>query len=593
MNRWKSSLTLHVLTASLLLVMAVTLLWPIAATVQGGFLDTKGQWTLQYFVSVFHDPVWMAGLANSLRIALAVTLLCLLVTLPLAVLAVRHEFPGRTLFNSLMLVPLVLPPFVGAIGLKAILGRYGAINALLHHLGLLEENQRLDLLGDDMPGGRLGGVILLEVLHFYPILYLNLTAALANLDPTLDEAARIQGAGPLRRFFRLTLPMILPGLFAGAAIVYIGAFTELGTPLMFDYDRVTPVHIFWGLQEVQTNPRAFALVVIMLIVAVLVYLLGKHLLGRSKTNTASTKASIVSQASRLSPWARWLASGAFALLIGLALLPHLGVLFSSIALEGSWYDTLLPAKLTGSHFVKALTHDLAAGSIRNSLIYASLAMLLAMGLGLAISWLNVRCRATGAWLLDSLAMLPLAVPGLVMAFGYVAVSLRWPMPPLASFFQQLGWPQAASLCQVTGQAPNPLIFLVIAYAIRRLPYVVRSATAGLEQTSEQLEEAAATLGASLWTRLRRITIPLIAANLIAGGILAFAFAMLEVSDSLILAQKQEAFPITRAIYTLFERLGDGPYIASAMGVWGMIVLTLTLVGTSVLIGRKMGAIFKA
>ncbi len=82
------------------------------------------------------------------------------------------------------------------------------------------------------------------------------------------------------------------------------------------------------------------------------------------------------------------------------------------------------------------------------------------------------------------------------------------------------------------------------------------------------------------------------ANLIAGGILVFSFAMLEVSDSLILAQKQEHFPITKAIYELFMRLGDGRYIASAMGVWGMALLTVTLVGATVLLGKRLGAIFR-
>ena len=135
-------------------------------------------------------------------------------------------------------------------------------------------------------------------------------------------------------------------------------------------------------------------------------------------------------------------------------------------------------------------------------------------------------------------------------------------------------------------------FLVVAYAIRRLPYVVRSASAGLEQTSSQLEEAAVNLGASRFKTIRRIVLPLIAANLIAGGILAFSLAMLEVSDSLILAQKANAFPITKAIYALFNRLGDGPYIASAMGVWAMALLCLTLVGASLLMGKRLGAMFR-
>jgi len=125
-----------------------------------------------------------------------------------------------------------------------------------------------------------------------------------------------------------------------------------------------------------------------------------------------------------------------------------------------------------------------------------------------------------------------------------------------------------------------------------LPYVVRSAVAGLEQTPADLELAARNLGASSFLTMRKITVPLIAANLIAGGLLAFAFAMLEVSDSLILAQKTDYWPITKAIYELFQRLGDGPFIASALGVWAMLLLTLTILSANSLLGRRMGAIFR-
>jgi len=148
------------------------------------------------------------------------------------------------------------------------------------------------------------------------------------------------------------------------------------------------------------------------------------------------------------------------------------------------------------------------------------------------------------------------------------------------------------LLDVVGANPNPALLLIIAYAVRRLPYVVRATVAGLEQTSGELEEAALNLGASRLRAVRTVIVPLIAANLIAGGLLAFSFAMLEVSDSLILAQRAADFPITKAIYVLFARLGDGPYIASAMGVWGMGLLTVTLVGASLMLGRRMGALFR-
>ena len=121
---------------------------------------------------------------------------------------------------------------------------------------------------------------------------------------------------------------------------------------------------------------------------------------------------------------------------------------------------------------------------------------------------------------------------------------------------------------------------------------MRAAIAGLEQVSESFEEASLNLGASPLRTSVKITIPLIGANLIAGGILAFSFAMLEVSDSLILASTEQYYPITKAIYQLFGRLGDGPYISSALGVWAMVFLTLSLTAASIALGKKMGEIFR-
>ena len=132
----------------------------------------------------------------------------------------------------------------------------------------------------------------------------------------------------------------------------------------------------------------------------------------------------------------------------------------------------------------------------------------------------------------------------------------------------------------------------MAYAVRRLPYVVRSAAAGLQQTSVTLEEAAQNLGCTPLRTLRRITFPLIAANVLAGGLLAFSFAMLEVSDSLILAAQQQYFPITKAIYELFQLIGEGRFVASALGVWAMVFLALTILATSRMLGKKMGALFR-
>jgi iron(III) transport system permease protein len=290
----------------------------------------------------------------------------------------------------------------------------------------------------------------------------------------------------------------------------------------------------------------------------------------------------------------------------IAALPVVGVILASLTVPGQWYGTVLPSAYTLGHYEQALTHPLAAGSIRNSLLLSLAAVVLALVVGFTAARLLVRARLRAAWLLDALVMLPLAVPGLVLAFGYVAMSLAWPfggsMPGWLRF--TVAWLPAgaqeavidaplSSVASVLGASPNPFPLLIVAYAVRRLPYVVRSAVAGLQQTSVELEEAGRVSGAGKLMVQRRIVVPLVAANLVAGGLLAFSFSMLEVSDSLILAQREADFPVTKAIYTLFERLGDGPGIASAMGVWAMALLAVALLGASALIGRRMGAIFRA
>lgn len=562
--------------ASLLTILAVTLLWPIWLTIRGGFIGEEG-FTLRHVQVVLADPLMRAGLINALLIAAGTTVLSILIGLPLAVLNARHDYPGKSALAALILVPLILPPFVGAIGLHHILGRFGTINSLLLDAGLTQHP--IDFIGR----GGIWAIIAIEALHLYPIVYLNATAALANLDPALDEAAENLGASGWRRFRQITMPLIRPGLFAGSTIVFIWSFTELGTPLMFDFQVVTPVQILNGLKELDGGGGpTYALTGIMLTIALACYVLGRKLFG-GQSYAMYGKASVASRTSRLTGFAAVGATGAFALVTLVAVLPHLGVVAASFAEVGQWYRSPLPNQWTTEHWTGALSHPLAMGSIRNSLFYASIAMLLDIGFGVVIAYVVVRTRVPGRRLIDALTMLPLAVPGLVMAFGYVAMTLRWPFSEGAPL---------DGLIDVLGAQPNPVLLLIVAYAVRRLPYVVRSAIAGLEQTSVELEEAAMNLGASRPRAVRTIILPLIMANLVAGGLLAFSFAMLEVSDSLILAQRGEHFPITKAIYVLFERLGDGSAIASAMGVWGMLLLGLTLAAASAMMGKRMGAIFR-
>jgi len=549
------------------LFFGVFFLYPIWHTVKEAFVSSDGNFTLSYIGEVFRNPIYVEGLLNSLKMGAFTTALCLLIALPLALMANAFSFPGKNILNSLVLIPLILPPFVGALGIRQFLGQAGVLNSMLIRLGVMNPSHPFDWLGE----GQLFGVVVMISLHLYPIAYLNISAALANLDPAMGEAAENLGCHGVRRLFRVTLPLIMPGLFAGSTIIFIWAFTELGVPLVFDYGRVTSVQIFDGIKDLSGNPFPYALVVVMLVATVLLYLLGKTFFGRDNFST-SGRASTGRSTRVASPLTGLFCTGSFILITALAILPHVGVILLSITSD--WYQTVFPTGFTSQYYSDALGHPLTIHSIGNSLKYASCSTLFDIILGIGIAYVVVRTRLPGRQFLDAMAMLPLAVPGLVLAFGYLAMTREG--RPLDFL--------------IMGE--DPVLILVIAYAVRRLPYVMRSAAAGFQQTSVSLEEAAQNLGCSPIRALRKITLPLISANLIAGGLLAFSFAMLEVSDSLILAEQQQHFPITKAIYALISSLGNGHHLASALGVWSMVFLGVTIIGAGIILGQKLGALFR-
>ncbi|MBL49386.1 MAG: ABC transporter permease [Roseibacillus sp.] len=539
-------------------------LFPVVMVLGEAFVDPEGGVTLAYVIEVFANPVYLEGIWNALLLGITSTLASLLIAFPLALLTHRYRFPLKGPLSALILVPLVLPPFVGAVGVKQMLGVRGSLNAFLEKLGMMDPAAPIDWLGE----GRFWGIVIMNALHLYPILYMNIAASLSHLDPAMEEAAQNLGCPPWRRLWRITMPLTMPGIFAGGAIVFIWSFTELGVPLVFDYSRVAPVQIYDGLKDLESNPFPYALVAVLLVISSAVFLLSKALLGRSRLGTAPRPKG--KQGEKVLQGCKgWVVTGLFLGVFLLASLPHLGVIFLSVATD--WYGSILPEQLTGAHYDEALGHPLVVPSIQNSLMYASGAMIVDLVLGLAIAWVIVRSTIRGRALLDALVMLPLAVPGLVLAFGYLALAQ-----------------EGRAFHFLVGEGANPALLLVIAYAVRRLPYVVRAAVAGLQQSNVALEEAALSLGATPLRMMRRIALPLLSANLIAGGILAFAFAMLEVSDSLILAQQAEHFPITKAIYALLNTLGNGYELASALGVWAMVFLGIAIVGAVSLAGKRGG-----
>ncbi|MCJ7545118.1 MAG: iron ABC transporter permease [Phycisphaerae bacterium] len=542
---------------------------PVFLAVRSGFREGEA-WSLYWFTATLADRVNLAHLGNSLMLACATTLVSMVIALPPAVLRARTSFRGQGFLGVALLAPMILPPFVGALSMRRLFSQFGAVNLLLERIGVLDFSRALP---PDYLGAGFGGVVALQSLHLFPILYLNASAALANIDPAYAQAARNLGASPWQAFWRITFPLMRPGLFAGGTIVFIWSLTDIGTPLILGYHRLTAVTIFKELAKSESTPAVYSLVLVMLGASVSLYALGKVLFGRGLA-AETTKASIAAETHRLSPAGTVGAWAVFGVIILAALLPHAGVVLTAVA--GKWVNTVLPSAYTLRHLAFVFQRSETVSSIVNSLKYAGTSTAVDLVVGCLAAWLIVRGRTRGRGLLDGLAMLPLAVPGLILAAGYVAMTAP------------------GTALEPIGPTANPFVILVIAYSVRRLPFVVRGVAAGLQQVSPTLEEAARNLGASPARTAARITLPLVAANIIAAAVLSFSLAVLEVSDSLILAQTQAFYPITKEIYSQATSGNtDAANIAAALGVYGMVFLGGTLAVAAALLGRRLGAIFRA
>ena len=572
------------LTPSITLILGLTtlffvifLIYPLLYVFKEAFW-INNRFDLTYFKLMVTDPNKRGLVINSFNIGVMVTLITSIISLPLAYFLTRYRYPGRNLLRSVILIPMIMPPFVGALGMQKFFGQYGSINMFLVKLKLMDQTNMIDWFE-----GGFWGVVLLSTLHLYPIMYLNIVAALANVDPSLEEAAENLGASRFQIFRRITLPLMMPGYFAGAILVFIWAFTDLGTPLIFNYNKVIAVEIFNLVSEANLNPMGYALVVLVVVLTALAFYISKRwtgtkhyeMLGRGHVTTRETDANLLMRC------IIYLFIGG---LILMALLPHISVILVSLTPDASQgIMKVLPESITFRHYVEVFTHSDTLPSILNSLKYSIFSTVIALFIGVAIAYLLTRKRIPFQNLLDAVAMLPLALPGVAIAFGYMGSFSD------TSLILQ-GFPKG--LQEVIDPRHNPTFLLIIGYAVRRLPYMLRSIYAGFQQTSITYEEASQNMGATPIRTLYKITLPLVFANILAGAILVFSFSMLEVSESLILAQQNQHYPITKTIWSLSQRLGEGPYIASALGVVGMFILIACLLVAGRVLGGKLGEIFR-
>jgi iron(III) transport system permease protein len=545
--------------------------YPIVLVIADAFRD-QGTLSLQNFVIFWSNRFYRSGLINSLVLATLSIAATTLIGLPLAYLIVRYDFPGKKWFSGLSILPMVIPPFVGALGLRWVLGNAGMVNLLLQDLNLIKDP--IPFLFFRIPLNLLGtpfdihlGLTMIEALHLYPIIYLNTAAALANIDPSLEEQAENLGAKGFRLFRTVTLPLLQPGYVAGAVLVFIWVLTDLGTPLIIGYNPVIVNQLYSvALESYYQSPIAYVMCVIITAISLFIVAIYRRYTGRKEYAKIQAGASVSRPAKRLHGFKLAVCYVFLSFLILAALAPHIGIFLAAFTRE--WSRTILPSSYTLENFELIFSNGL--NYIKNSFLYCSIVFLVNIFLGAAIGFILVRKKIPGKEIMDYLSMLPLAVPGIVVGIGYWRAWLGTPLDP---FYMTA-------------------LILTISLTMRRLPFTVRASYAGMLQIPNEYEEASLNLGASRWRTFRSIILPLLLASLIAGGILAFTYAMLEISTTLILVSRGDQATMTWGIFQYMNDPRYGMNVASAMGALLIVLVSASLLIASRIFGKQMGALFR-
>ncbi|MGQ0567927.1 MAG: ABC transporter permease [Armatimonadota bacterium] len=542
--RWRLSIDPGhaALMAALLALLGVFVVLPIGAVLKVAVTDADGGLTLAHLARFFENPLYIESLVNSLLTGVWVVVLGTVLALPLAFIVARYNFRGRLLVVTLATLPLVLPPFVGAIALLQVFGRAGTVTLLMQDL--------LGLRINIMEGLR--GVIVTQALHFFPFIFLTVTTALMNVDRSLEEMGQMMGAHGWRLLRRVVFPLVLPAYAAGALLTFIKAVDDIGTPFILTFKTMLGPQAYLRITTIGRDAvDGYVICVVMVVISIACVLLANWIVARREYATLQTGAWHGEGGRRLAGWRLGGALSLVCVILFVALLPHLGVVVLSFSKV--WSLSYLPSTYTLNNYAEIFLR--APRFILNTLTYSAGAALLGVVVAAAIAYLLQRGRVPGKGLLDAIAMMPIALPGVVIGVGFLRVFYNVTLPGTE-----------------TSLASTWVIF-VLAYMVRRLPYALRASDAALHQVHGSLEDAAAVAGAPRLRAFRRVVLPLILGGVVAGGVLVFITAAVEFSTTITLVSRIEQSPLSYGIY-VYSQSSLGRGAAAALGVVAIVIVAL-------------------
>ncbi len=483
---------------------------------------------------------------NTLIAALIVASAATVIGTLVALIMARYSFPGREVLRIAAMVPLLYTPFVNAFVAYKLFGQGGILAELTG-----------SLIGVEVSLQGLAGMILAQIFMFWPIVYINAFASMVQIDPSLEEQAENLGAKGLSLYRTVTIPLALPGIASGAALVFIFSMEDLAAPIAFDVENVVSI---WIVREIlaatdvsQISVETLILALMLAVSASIWFIVVRRYISLRQYATLQKGGW---RGRRLRKPGPLLMVAIYLLVVPWIVVSashQIGVLL--YAFSEDW-SGLLPRGFTLDNFSEVLSDERVVRAFRNSFLYASTAALIIAVVAVSSAYAVERLGGRLSPVIDVLSTIPLAMPGLAIALGILVL---------------FGFTAARGT--ILDPFTNPGIYLVLAYAVRKSPFTTRAAFAGLKHLHKSLEEAAMSLGARRPRIVKDITIPLIAVNLAGGLLISFVYSVTEVSTSITLGGlNEDQSPVTYIVYDyLTGGYGGGRFIHLAASIVALLM----------------------
>jgi iron(III) transport system permease protein len=539
----------HIVMGGAILCLIVLVVLPLLSLLLGSIRGEQGM-SLDNFAEVLSGRLYVNALKNSLILGAWTGLFSLVIGVSLAWAVSRTDVPGKALIQLTASLSYLSPPFLTAIAFVYLFSpNAGLINVLVRDV------MGLPVLTFNIFS--MTGLVLVTVLHTFPFVYLLASTALLSVDASYEEAAQILGASKLRTALTITAPLVAPAILSGTLLAFVNAIALFGSQAIIGLPgRIVtlPTRIYALFDYPPEYGLASALSLLFVVITVVALYLQRAFLARRSYVTLAGKGARP-QLMSLGP-ARW-AVLAFVVLtfIVAILLPYSTLI--AVSFSKSWgLDFWKGLTLANYKFI-LFEYNVTQRAILNSLGLATVAATIAVLLGAIIGWIDLRTRIPGRKLLDYFALIPLGLPGIVVA---VALIQFWLAMPLALY--------------------GTLAILLLAYVGRYIPLGVRAANSSLRQIDPSLEESAQILGASWLTTMREVTLPLIRPGLFAGWLLVFVPVIQELSASILLFSSN-SITLAVAVYNLYETGYIEPVAALA-------IINMLIIGAAIFVANKLG-----